>query len=362
MTTPFVTAFPGNRRRRHRDMVGTWPGGCLQTRTPALGGAMHHPFQNSRLAVFILILLAAAAVNAHASEFDAVAISANIQQFHQPYGTIISPVFASSDPNSPDFSRIVSYSRAGDSAIWTGHYLAAEAFRYRVTKSPEAFDNISRTLRSIRSLLDITGNDVLARFLAPVDSPYAAAIQAEEGGHGIYYNNLNGKPYFWIGNTSRDQYSGVMFGLSVTYSLVESAGVRDFVRADVTRILNYLLRRNWNVIMPDGKISTSFRLRPDQILNFLQIGRQVDPQTFGAVYDSYRVSYAAAVILPIRYDNVDDHNHYFKFNLNYINLYNLVRLEEDASAFKPAYLDAYGVLRRRTQTHGNAHFNMIDRA
>lgn len=54
-----------------------------------------------------------------ATEPDAIAISANIQRLHVPYGTMIDPVFASSDPASPDFSRLVSYSRAGDAAIWT---------------------------------------------------------------------------------------------------------------------------------------------------------------------------------------------------------------------------------------------------
>jgi hypothetical protein len=68
------------------------------------------------------------------------------------------------------------------------------------------------------------------------------------------------------------------------------------------------------------------------------------------------------VSLPIAYDNIDPHNHYFKFNLNYINLYGLVRLEEDSSPFRQTFLDAYGALRRRTQTHNNAHFNLIDRA
>ena len=126
--------------------------------------------------------------------------------------------------------------------------------------------------------------------------------------------------------------------------------------------MNYLLRRGWNVVMPDGSISTSFAHRPDQILSFLQMARRIDPQTFGSTYSWYRFTYASSVGLPIAYDNVDDHNHYFKFNLNYINLYNLVRLEEDSSFFKRSYMDAYNSLRSTTQSHGNPHFNMIDRA
>jgi hypothetical protein len=315
------------------------------------------------LGITLSLLAGAAGVRTiHASEFDAVAISSNIQQLHLPFGTILDPRFASSDPESPGYSDLVGYTRAGDSAIWTGHYLAAEAFRFQVTRSPDALNAVRQALQGIRALLDVTGTDVLARCLVPVDSPYAAGILQEQSGPVVYYNTLGEQRYFWIGNTSRDQYSGVMFGLSAAYDMVDDADVRAFIRPMVTRILNYLLRHQWNVFMPDGRISTTFLHRPDQQLSFLQIGRRISPQRFGWIYSLYRSSYASSARLPIWYDNIDDHEQYYKFNLNYINLYNLVRLEESESRFRWLYVDAYDMLRRRTELHGNAHFNMVDRA
>ncbi len=150
-----------------------------------------------------------------------------------------------------------------------------------------------------------------------------------------------------------------MLGLSVAYDLIPA--VRTSVRDDVTRILNYLLRQGWNVVMPDGSISTTFLLRPDQQLALLQIGRRINPQRFALHYAIYRSIYADVVILPILYDNVDDNSSYFKFNLNYINLFSLIRLEESSSSYRQLYLDAYAALRERTKWHGNPHFNMIDR-
>ena len=318
-------------------------------------------YRTTRQILVVAATIVAGAPIIHASEADALAISRNIQQFHLPYGTILDPVFASPDPAAPNYSEIVNYARAGDSAIWTGHYLAAEAFRYQVTRSPDALDNVWRALRGIRSLIDITGTDVLARCLVPADSPYAAAIQQDEGGHGIYFTTFEGQTYFWIGNTSRDQYSGVMFGLSVAYDLVDDPAARDFIRHDVTRILNYLLRHGWNVVMPDGSVSTTFLHRPDQRLSFLQVARRINPSRFALIYAIYRSVFASVVSLPIIFDNIDDHESYFKFNLNYINLYNLVRLEGAGSPFRAVYLNAYDTLRHRTGTHGNAHFNMVDR-
>jgi len=313
-----------------------------------------------RILLVTLCLLAGATV-IHASEPDAINISNDIQQFHLPYGTMLDPVFASSDPASPNFSTIVSYTRAGDSATWTGHYLAAEAFRYKVTRSPEALANAWVALRGIRSLIDVTGNGVLARCLAPADSPYAAAIQREEAGHGIYYTVFGGRSYFWIGNTSRDQYSGVMFGLSAAYDMIDDPTVRDFIRTDVTRILRFLINRGWNVVMPNGSISTTFLHRADQQLSFLQVGRRINPGEFDWTYKLYRTFYAVFVMAPIQYDDFDDHNHYFKFNINYINLYDLLRLEEAGSLSRGIYMRAYDELRRTTENHGNAFFNMLDR-
>ncbi|PYS09173.1 MAG: hypothetical protein DMG17_27525, partial [Acidobacteria bacterium] len=127
------------------------------------------PFFAKWRQAFLLILSILAGVRTiHASEVDALTISRNIQQLHMPYGTVLDPVFASSDPASPGYSEVRGYTRAGDSAIWTGHYLAAEAFRYQVTRSPDALANAWKALEGIHSLLDVTGSDVLARCLIPV--------------------------------------------------------------------------------------------------------------------------------------------------------------------------------------------------
>jgi hypothetical protein len=296
-----------------------------------------------------------------ATEPDAIAISANIQRLHVPYGTMIDPVFASSDPASPDFSRLVSYSRAGDAAIWTGHYLAAEAFRYGVTRSREALRNVRSTVDGITGLVEVTGTDLLARFYMPTTSPYVADITAGEQRHTRREGTIDGQPQYWWGNTSRDQYSGVFFGLGVAYDLVEDQRTRRHVRRVVTRMLDFLLRNGWNVVMPDGQISTTFIGRADQQLSLLQVGRRVNPERFAAIYAAHRAALAAAVPLPIMGECFDPHNSYFKFNLDHINLFNLIRLEEPLSPARPLYMQAFTTLRGCTGSHQNAHFNMIDR-
>src|SRR5262249_41192993 len=304
-----------------------------------------------KLVAIILIFTLVAVPPVIGSENDAITISQNIRQRHMPHGTILDPVFKTADSDEIDY-----YSRGGDSAIWTGHYLAAEAFRYRVTSAPEALENVRTALAGIRLLVDVTGANLLARCLIPTNSPYAGKIIEEENRHGVYRGALNGQEYYWIGNTSRDQYSGVFFGLGVAYDMVEDAQTRAEISDVVTRLLDFLVANNWFVVMPNGSISTVFTGHPDQRLSFLQVGRRVNPSRFDAQYTDHRQLYSDAVIIPISFEVLDDHNSYFKFNLDTINLYNLIRLESD-SFYRDEYLAAYDVLRRTTEDHGNAHFN-----
>src|SRR5712672_2996510 len=77
---------------------------------------------------------------------EALAIDQNLQATHLPFSTVMDPIF---DANN----NITGYTRCGDSAIWTGHYLAAEAFRYKVTQSQDALNNLNKAIAGIKSLL-----------------------------------------------------------------------------------------------------------------------------------------------------------------------------------------------------------------
>jgi hypothetical protein len=300
-------------------------------------------------------LLVLGALTLSSAEPDALAIDAIIQQRHLPYGTILNPIF------SKDGTLIVNYTRCGDSALFTGLYLAAEAYRFRATGSPDAMSNLRGALAGLQLLVDVTGNDGVARCAVPADSPYAAGIRSEEAPNGVYSATINGKPWLWIGKTSRDQYTGAFFGLSVAYDLIPDPLVRTPAAGLVTRLLNQLLRTSWNVTMPDGSISTTFLLRGDQQLTFLQIGKQVNPNAFASEY-SRNASLLAFTVPGILYlETMDTHSSYFKFNLDFLNLYHLIRLEASDST-RSTYESGFDLVRKATQGHLNAHFNMIDRA
>src|SRR6266853_5303454 len=239
--------------------------------------------------LFIVTLIALCGLPLGASEADALAISDNIQRLHLPFGGMLDPIFA-----APDSDQIIGYPRCGDSAIWTGHYLAAEAFRYKVTRSQDALANVRGAIAGLKSLVDVTGNNLLARCVLPLSSPYAPSITSEEQHNGIHTNTAAG--LYWIGNTSRDQYSGVFFGLGIAFDLMDDAGVRASITDLVTRLLDYLQSHAWTVFMPDGTASTTFIGRADQQLSFLKIGSHVNPGKFSTTYDVQKIFLSLQVL------------------------------------------------------------------
>jgi hypothetical protein len=300
-----------------------------------------------RVAALVLLL----GLACYGRQSDALSIDAVIQSRHLPFGGILDPIFSSSTSQT-----ITGYTRCGDSALWTGHYLAAEAYRYKVSGDPVALSNAQAALAYLKTLVDVTGTDVLARCVVPINSNYAAGIMSEESANGIHESGA----YYWIGNTSRDEYIGVFFGLSIAYDLLDTAS-QSAIQALATRLLNFLTAHGWSVVMPDGDTSTTFVIRPDEQLGLLQVGRQVNSAQFRAAYESFATLGSAIVFAPVAVDSADARDSYFKFNLDAINLFSLIRLEQD-SRLLGSYQSAYQLFRGTVKDHMNAHFNMIDRA
>jgi uncharacterized protein (TIGR03437 family) len=273
------------------------------------------------------------------SEADAVAISANIRARHMPFGTILDPIFA-----APTSDQIVGYTHCGDSALWTGAYLAAEAFRYKVTQSADALDNVKTALAGLKGLVDVTGDNRLARCMVLANSPFAAGIQNEEAHNTIH----QAAPWIWVDNTSRDEVVGVFFGLGAAFDIVDDAGVKASISDLATRLIGFVAHHQWS---PNDDVSNTFEVRPEELQMLLQVARHVNP--------SNNISgpfFVPPVDTGVRFD-IRSNDSYFKFNLDFMSFYNLVRLQnnDDNKA-------AYKVVRDYTASHQNAFFDIIDRA
>lgn len=284
-------------------------------------------------------ILGSMAFPAKASEADALAITARILDRHMPFGTVLDPIYA-----APASDQIIGYTRCGDSALWTGAYLAAEAFRYKVTLSADALANVKTALAGLKLLTDVTGDNRLARCVFPANSPFARGIQSEESSHPIYQN----PPLIWVDGTSRDQVVGVFFGLGAAFDVVDDASVKSAISDLATRLIGYISRHQWS---PNDDITSTFQLRPEELQMLLQVARHVNPAN--------NVSgpfFVAPVDAGVRVDILSNDS-YFKFNLDYMTFYNLVRIQNNGDN-----LGAYQIARNYTASHQNAFFDVVDRA
>ena len=289
------------------------------------------------LACAAAVLLWASA--GRAAEADALAISTNIQARHWPFVTLLDPIYA-----SPTSNQIIAYTRCGDSALWTGAYLAAESFRYKVTQSAAALQNVKSALAGLKALSDVTGDNRLARCIVPTSSPFAAGIANEEAANTIHQN----PPWFWVDNTSRDQVVGAFFGLGVAFDMVDDPAVKSGVSDLVTLLIGFISRHQWS---PNDDISNTFEVRPEELQMLLQVARHVNPaNTVSGPLIVPPVGTGVAV-------DVLSNSSYFKFNLDYMSFYQLVRLQDNGDN-----RGAYQTVRNYTASHQNAFFNMIDRA
>ncbi len=137
----------------------------------------------------------------------------------------------------------------GDSAIWTGTWLAAEALRLMATGSPAARRRVGEIVRTLHLWFNVSGDPgYLARFAAP--SGEHPLVRMDCGQRGIHCRTAHaGREYDWSGHISRDQYSGVMMGYALAYEASRGGGAglggeetRRLIRDDVVELIRELLR------------------------------------------------------------------------------------------------------------------------
>ncbi len=167
-----------------------------------------------------------------------------IRKFHLPAGTMADSRFATTS-----YKKVIAYHGAGDSAIWTGTYLAGEALRLKVTRSPDAKKNVEALVEAIHRLFEVTGHPgFMARYTAPINHPDPAIKKLYDPKNARHHKvKYKGKDYFWSGNTSRDQYQGAMLGYSLAYDALTSEKHRKLIRDDMVTLCQELMKQRKGV-------------------------------------------------------------------------------------------------------------------
>ncbi|MEA3410418.1 MAG: hypothetical protein U9R74_02640 [Pseudomonadota bacterium] len=162
-----------------------------------------------------------------------------IRKYHLPAGSITNTVFSDTT-----YTDAIAFRDHGDSAEWTGLYLASQALKLQVTGSPDAERQAERLVESIHRLFAVTGiRGMLARYAAPLNSgdPRLDAMY-DPAQHRDHTTTYDGQEYFWVGDTSRDMYQGVALGYGLAYEALGSPVHRELIRSDVVKLLAELIQ------------------------------------------------------------------------------------------------------------------------
>lgn len=264
---------------------------------------------------------------------------------------------------------IARYGTGGDAAIWTGHYLASQAYRYNATGGdPVALAAVRKSLDGIGKLFAVNGDTgLMARDAAPTQSQIGQGIVARNYPYS-QRRIINGVE--WIGRTgrhgiTRDQYSGVVYGMSITYDLVPDPAIRAEIKRINAMILDYLIARDWIITEDRRPLDAGAGARGpvfwlgivNQKLQYLLDGMRMNPgrgydaefnRTIPMVDFAWLQAWGATLGL----------DHYYKYNLSHSAYYNYFRLESDQARWQTMNR-AYRIMNRYVGHHHNAHFDLI---
>ncbi len=249
--------------------------------------------------------------------------------------------------------NVQAYWGQGDSAFWTGHFLAALAYRAKVAPDPALEARADEILTALTRCLDVSPQGQLSRVAFPLASPYAAPLYNDPR---MFVATLPGGSYIGLDDVSRDQYIGVVLGLGRVLEAFPALEGR--AAGLIDRLLTYLHVSGWSAFENDGiTLSASFAQNPLAMLALLQNGKRALPTRWGGEFDAWAPLLAVAWF-PAWFGTLNTHEEYYKFNLLHDNLVNLCEVETDPDRYRE-YLKILRLERAALAHHQNAWFDAV---
>ncbi len=288
----------------------------------------------------------------------AVETSHSIQTEHCPFGHVY-PARMAQAVGGP----VSGWEHHGDSALWTGAYLGAEAYRYDLLGGSQALAYATRIVEGIDIISQVVPapyEGLLARAAIPVSSAHVAPMQ---GASTYFTGSWGGQTWGALGDTSRDSYAGVQFGLGQAWHRIPS--LRSEVAAIIRRLLDHLVQHGWTVHQAPGQannptgdgVSVSFAQTPSAVLSLATIGAVSDAPRYGALRDQLG-GVAPLLWFSTWASSREVHEVYFGFNLFQLTYSTLFELDTNPDRYRE-YLKALRIMRAVTGHHQNPWFDTV---
>ncbi len=140
--------------------------------------------------------------------------------------------------------------------LWTSMYLAGETFRYAVTQSPDALQNVRESLDAIERLYTIN----------PV--PGFPSRSFERRGykyHDPAWRRADDPEWDWKSTTSSDEAIGHIFALGAIAELVHENDIRNKAIMLIDTLMSTIVKNDFYMIDWDGKPTRWGRWHPDYV-------------------------------------------------------------------------------------------------
>ena len=326
---------------------------------------------------------------------------------HLWYGQMFLDVTYATPDKLP--GQVVGLGGGGDSAIWSGHYLAAEAFRYALARQGRdhaknngqaviwsyemrrARERVDSLVAGAHRNLNISKNWKAKGIYSPAFDAEAGILfrnsfpegvpswQQNQGPirHEKTYGPIpwdDGKNYYCQGTFTRDQYTGCVFGLLTAFDLVgpDDPALRAQIRDDLFAMTGYLFRHGWSVVRPENTIyDPTPAVEP--LINgiswgiFMAQAARHAARTAGTLEDQIKweaiwtQTFATlSPFLPGAQSALfsSPSTGYYGYNLAHGQFYYNVRLEPDA-AVRTFLRECFSQTDSTTKDDGNAHFETV---
>ncbi len=150
-------------------------------------------------------------------------------------------------------------SDSDNDGLWTSMYLAAEVFRYKVTQSREALDNIHASLDAMERLYDI--NPVQG---FPSRSFERSGIKKHLADPDRWHTAQNPE-WEWKGTTSSDEAIGHVFVFSVIAELIDDPNLKNRAIQLLDMLMQHIVDNDMRLIDYDGQPTTWGRWYPEYV-------------------------------------------------------------------------------------------------
>lgn len=275
------------------------------------------------------------------------------------------------DAGLKEYVREVSDNDGG----YTGNYLAAQCYRYAVTRDPAARQEATNTFHGLRWLEAMTG---ISGF--PARSVWAKGERGHQAGHGSggyaaeWHDTADGK-FEWKGDTSSDEICSHFYAFGLFLELVAEGEEKAQVKGHLARVASHLIDHQWKLVDVDGKPTRWGRWDPDyfltdegkydrglqavELLSFIKTAEVLTGDAkFAAAYRQLVQLGYPAYTLRARNTFPPDSILHFLDELAFWSYWNLLRYEKDPemrALYRRGYERSYEVVR----VEQNPWFNFL---